>query len=372
MGPAPFVRVEDASLHPDGGPVRVTVSRLASPEGVADALAAAGARTWMQHGRLTTVTTASRLVDAVGRASGRPDADALATILDGALAGWHGPTPDLVTPMGVLTCRSRPLVMGVLNVTPDSFSDGAAFYDPSSHPERAVAHGLRLIEEGADIIDVGGESSRPGAEAVAEEEELRRVIPVVKALAGQGAVVSIDTAKAAVARAAVEVGAAMINDVSAGALDEELLPAVADLRVPYVLMHMRGTPQTMQDDLHYDDVVAEVFDFLAQGLERCTQAGIDPTRIVVDPGIGFGKAADHNLQLLRRLREFTSLARPVLIGASRKSFLGRVTGIESPAERIVCSVAAAVMAVANGARMVRVHDVGETQRAVAVATAITG
>ncbi|HEX2027567.1 MAG TPA: dihydropteroate synthase [Nitriliruptorales bacterium] len=367
---APLVRVRDASLTPEGGPVRVTVSRLSSPEAVAEALAAAGARSRVEDGRLTTVTTPSRLVDAAGRTLGRPVADALERALTGALAAWYGPPPDVELSSGRLPCRRRTVVMGILNVTPDSFSDGGRFYDPADHPGLAVEHGRWLATAGADLVDVGGESSRPGAMPVPEDEELRRVLPVVEALAGEGIQISIDTTKAAVARAATEAGATVVNDVSAGAIDGLMLPTVAQLGVGYVLMHMRGTPRTMQRDPAYADVVGEVFDFLGEGLERCADSGVDLERVIIDPGIGFGKTVEHNLMLLRRLREFTSLGRPVLVGTSRKSFLGRVTGGLSELERMEASVASAAVAVAHGAAMVRVHDVTETVRAVQVARAI--
>ncbi len=366
----PLVRVRDAALTPDGGPIRVTVSRLASPEAVSDALAPAGARTTVAHGRLTTVTTTSRLVDAVGRALGRPAADALDTALTAAVAAWHGPPPDLQTPAGVVTCSRRPVVVGVVNVTPDSFFDGGRYYAPPTHPGPAIDHGRALIDAGADLVDVGGQSTRPGSEPVSEDVELDRVVPVVEALADGGAVVSVDTTKAAVARAAVGAGAAVVNDVSAGAFDDELLPTVAELRVPYVLMHMQGTPRTMQREPTYTDVVAEVFEFLAEGLERSATAGIEPTSVVVDPGIGFGKTVADNLELLRDVRELTCLGRPVMVGTSRKSFLGRITGGLAADARLEASIVTAALAVARGASIVRVHDVTETVRALRAVHAV--
>lgn len=367
----PLVRVRDAVLSPHGGPVWVTISGLEAPQAVADALAAAGARAMVLHGRLTVVTTRSRLVDATGRALGATTAHTLDAAVHAAITAWHGPAADLDTPAGRLPCRARPVIMGVLNVTPDSFSNGGRYYQPASHPAIAIEGGRAVAAAGADLVDVGGESTRPGADPVADDEELRRVLPVVEALASDGLVVAIDTTKAGVARAAVQVGAAVVNDVSAGALDDRLLPAVAELNVPYVLMHMSGTPRTMQHDPSYTDVVAEVFDFLGEGLQRCAAAGIDPQRVVVDPGIGFGKTVAHNLMLLRHLREFTSLGRPVLVGASRKSFIGQLTGDAPVDERLEGSLAAAALAVANHAAILRVHDVAETIRAVRVAHAIT-
>jgi dihydropteroate synthase len=205
---------------------------------------------------------------------------------------------------------------------------------------------------------------------VDEATELARVVPVVRRLAAAGAVVSVDTTKAAVARAAVEAGAALVNDVSAGRLDAELWTTVARLEVPYVLMHMQGTPRTMQDAPTYDDVVAEVFEQLARDLTRLGEAGVAREQVIVDPGIGFGKTTSHNLTLLRATRQFRSLGRPVLVGASRKRFLGELTGVDVPADRVVASTAAAVLAVAGGAGLVRVHDVAATVEAVRVADAV--
>ena len=249
----------------------------------------------------------------------------------------------------------RPSVMGVLNVTPDSFSDGGRYF---SH-DAAVAHGLEMVAEGADIVDVGGESSRPGAEPVAEPEELRRVIPVVEALAPHVRV-SVDTAKASVAGAAVRAGATLVNDISASLHD-----VAAAEGVGWVAMHMRGTPRTMHQSPRYDDVVGEVVAFLDERAERALAAGVG--EVWVDPGIGFGKTAEHNLSLLRHLGRLVVRGHPVMIGTSRKSFLGRLTDGEDhplPAEeRLTGSLATAVWAMANGAGMVRVHDVAPTLQA---------
>lgn len=227
-----------------------------------------------------------------------------------------------------------------------------------------------MADAGADLVDVGGESTRPGADPVALDEELRRVVPVVEALAAAGLAVSIDTSKAEVTRACVQAGACLVNDVSAGRLDDDLLPTVADLGVPYVLTHMQGEPRTMQREPTYGDVVGDVFDALEQGLAAAEAAGIPRDRIIVDPGIGFGKTAEHNLTLLRRTRELTSLGRPVMIGTSRKSFLGRLTGTDDPADRLEGSLVTAALAVAAGARVIRAHDVRATVRAVTVAHAV--
>jgi len=267
----------------------------------------------------------------------------------------------------VLRLGGRTIVMGVLNVTPDSFSDGGLFADT----ETAVAHGARLLDEGADIVDVGGESTRPGAAPVDPDEERRRVVPVIEGLrrARPDAVLSVDTRRADVARAAIDAGATIVNDVGAGR-DPAMLPLLAERAAGLVLMHMLGEPRTMQDDPQYDDVVAEVHEYLRERVETAVFAGIDTDRLAVDPGIGFGKDLGHNLELLRACSSFRDLGATVVIGASRKRFLGTLTGVEDPADRIEGSIAAAVLAVANGADAVRVHDVAATVRALAVADAV--
>jgi dihydropteroate synthase len=241
--------------------------------------------------------------------------------------------------------------MGVLNVTPDSFSDGGRWIDP----ERAVARGLEMVAEGADVVDVGGESTRPGAEPVDEAEERRRVLPVVAALA-PSVRVSVDTRKAEVAEAAVAAGATLVNDVSAS-----LWPVAAGTGVGWVAMHMRGEPRTMQHDMHYDDVVAEVRAFLLARVELARSAGVE--EIWIDPGIGFGKTAAHNLSLLRRLGDLVAGGHPVLVGASRKAFLGALLGGAPVDDRLEGSLAVAVWAASAGAAMVRVHDVAPTVQA---------
>ncbi len=262
-----------------------------------------------------------------------------------------------------LRVRGR-LIMGVVNVTPDSFSDGGEFLDPG----RAVVHGRELAAEGAGILDVGGESTRPGAEAVGAEQERERVIPVIEGLAGGEAAISIDTAKAEVAAAAIDAGAAIVNDVTALG-DPEMAALVAERGSELVLMHMQGDPRTMQADPTYDDVVEDVKAFLAERIERATAAGVEEEKIWVDPGIGFGKTVDHNLALLRRLGELSELGRPILIGSSRKSFIGKITGAEVD-ERLGGTIASCVLAVANGAGAVRVHDVAPVREALLVAEAI--
>jgi dihydropteroate synthase len=369
-GGTPHVRVEDATLVAAGGPARFVVTHLDRATEVMDAVASAGGSASVVDGRLHVVAKPSQVIYAAGRTGGADLAEPLRAAVDAAVAAWGAPAPDLLTAAGVLRCSERPVVMGVLNVTPDSFSDGGSFLDDDAHPGPAVRHAEALLEAGADVIDVGGESTRPGADPVDEEEELRRVLPVVESLSDAGAIVSVDTTKARVARAAVEAGAAIVNDVSAGVLDGLMLRTVAELQVPYVVMHMQGTPRTMQRDPRYGDVVAEVHDFLADQLGRLEAMGIARDHLVVDPGIGFGKTVQHNLELLRRVREFTSLGRPVLIGASRKSFIGHTTGEMDPLHRVAGSVAAAALAVAAGASIVRVHDVAETVQAVVLARAV--
>jgi dihydropteroate synthase len=264
---------------------------------------------------------------------------------------------------------SRPLIMGVINVTPDSFSDGGQFLDAQA----AVAHGERLAAEGAAILDVGGESTRPGAEPVPEEEELERVVPVVERLATQaGPRVSIDTAKARVAEAAVQAGARIVNDVSALRFDPDMAGVVAASGATCCLMHMQGEPRTMQADPRYGDVVSDAKAFLEERLGFALAAGIHEERVWLDPGIGFGKTVDHNLELLRRLAEIVAIGRPVVIGTSRKSFLGKITG-RPEGERLAGTIATNVIAYERGASIFRVHDVGPVADALRVAAgSLTG
>jgi dihydropteroate synthase len=267
-----------------------------------------------------------------------------------------------------VTTFVRPAIMGVLNVTPDSFSDGGAFLAP----EAALAHARAMVAEGAHLLDVGGESTRPGADPVGPEEELRRVMPVVEALASEGAIpVSIDTSKAVVARAAVAAGASFVNDVTAFRGDPAMAAAVAEAGADVCLLHMQGEPRTMQENPRYDDVVAEVKAFLEERLEFAVREGIAEERVWLDPGIGFGKTLDHNLELLRRLGEIVALGRPVVIGASRKRFIGTLTG-RAELDRAAGTIAANVLAFERGAHMFRVHDVTATRDALAVASATVG
>jgi dihydropteroate synthase len=257
-------------------------------------------------------------------------------------------------------------IMGVVNVTPDSFSDGGEFLDPGA----AVAHGLRLAAEGADLVDVGGESTRPGAEPVGPAEELRRVIPVIAGIRARDANVriSIDTSKAVVAAAALDAGADYVNDVTALRGDPDMAALVAERRADVCLMHMVGTPRTMQAQARYDDVVADVVAFLRERVEAAVAAGVERERVEVDPGIGFGKTVEHNLELLQRLDELAVLGRPIVLGTSRKAFLGRITGRDAAA-RGPATLATLVLGLERGATTFRVHDVAPARDALAVAAA---
>jgi dihydropteroate synthase len=261
-------------------------------------------------------------------------------------------------------------IVGIVNVTPDSFSDGGSYFDP----DLAVAHGLALAAAGAAVIDIGGESTRPGAAPVGADEELRRVVPVIQGLRAVGctARISVDTSKAEVATAAIAAGADMVNDVTALTGSPRMAEVVAEARVALCLMHMRGQPRTMQQDPHYDDVVDEVKAFLVQRLAFAVAAGIAEERIVLDPGIGFGKTLEHNLALLRRLGELVAIGRPVLIGTSRKSFLGRLTGRAETDDRLAATIASNVLAFERGATIFRVHDVRPVHDALTVAAALSG
>jgi dihydropteroate synthase len=259
--------------------------------------------------------------------------------------------------------------MGVVNVTPDSFSDGGRFLEAT----QAIGHALQLIEEGADLIDIGGESTRPNAIPVSEEEELRRVLPVICELSQKTRVtipISIDTMKPVVARAAIEAGASIVNDVAANRSDTVMWQVARDTGAAYVVMHMLGTPQTMQRDPRYHDVVREIGEFFSERLSRLAECGVQAERTILDPGLGFGKSLEHNLELLARLRHFTTYQRPLLLGASRKAFVGQVTGAKETAGRLPGSLACACAAVAAGAQIIRTHDVAATWRALRMTEAI--
>jgi dihydropteroate synthase len=264
--------------------------------------------------------------------------------------------------------NERTLVMGVVNVTPDSFSDGGLF----AETDAAVEQALRLADDGADILDIGGESTRPGSDFISLDEELNRVMPVLDGLAGSLEVpISIDTTKAEVARRALDAGCAMVNDISAMRLDGEMLPLVVERGVPFCLMHMQGMPKDMQAEPHYDDVMGDISLFLRERAEAAEEAGADPANIIVDPGIGFGKTLRHNLEILMRLDELRSLGYALCLGTSRKSFIGGILGLGVD-ERVEGTAASVALGIANGADIVRVHDVKEMVRVVRVADAIVG
>ncbi len=259
--------------------------------------------------------------------------------------------------------RNHIVVMGVINVTPDSFSDGGEFFDP----DRAVDHALKLIAEGADVIDIGGESTRPGAQPVDQEEERHRIMPVIERLVSQtDAPISVDTCKEPVARAALAAGATIVNDISGLTVDPRLARTVAEFDAGLILMHKRGDPATMQSDTNYDNLIAEIKLFLQGAINRAEEAGVDPVKIMIDPGIGFGKDLAGNVEIINSIGRLIRFGKPVLIGASRKAFIGKITGAAAT-NRLYGSLAAAVAAVINGAAAVRVHDVKETRQAVDVA-----
>lgn len=268
-----------------------------------------------------------------------------------------------------ITIGERTLIMGIINTTPDSFSDGGRF----SGPMTAVEEAIRMVEDGADLIDIGGESSRPGSDPVSEEEELRRVIPVIRGLSGKISVpLSVDTMKASVAREALAEGAEIINDISAMNYDDRMAGVVAEAGAAVILMHMRGLPKTMQTgDLHYHSLLGEVIAFLKERIDRALESGIAPVQIMIDPGLGFGKSALDNMRLIRHLSEFKILGRPILTGVSRKSFIGHVTG-GTPQERVAGTAASVTAAILNGSRVIRVHDVKTMKKVAAMADALAG
>ena len=266
-----------------------------------------------------------------------------------------------------ITVGPGPALVGIVNVTPDSFSDGGSFLDPKA----AVAHGRRLAAEGADILDVGGESTRPGADPIGEEEELRRVLPVLGALASDpGVPLSIDTRRARVAREAAAAGACLVNDVTGLTGDPAMARTVAETGSGLVLMHILGDPKTMQVAPRYDNLMADICRFLRRGLAAAREAGVAEDHILVDPGIGFGKTLEHNVEILARLGQLRTLGRPIMVGVSRKAFIGKLTGVQVPAERLFGTAAACTWAVAAGALLLRVHDVKEMSQALAVAGAV--
>ena len=269
---------------------------------------------------------------------------------------------------GTLRKGPGPFVVGILNVTPDSFSDGGDFLDPEVAADQAAT----MLDEGADILDVGGESTRPGSDPVSQEEEVRRVVPVLKRILSvrPEAVISIDTYRSGTATAALEAGASLVNDVTALRGDPRMASVIQEAACPVILMHMQGEPKTMQKEPHYEDVVGEVRDFLAERAEYAVAAGIRPENVILDPGIGFGKNLEHNLALLRNLDAIVDLGFPVLIGTSRKSFMEKITGVQEARDRVSGTVATTVLAYERGATFFRVHDVRANREALAVAKAV--
>jgi len=264
------------------------------------------------------------------------------------------------------TLGKQTLLMGVLNVTPDSFSDGGIFFDK----EKAIARGLKMVEEGADFIDIGGESTRPGSKPLGLDEELRRVIPVIEFLAKEVDVpISIDTYKSAVAKKAIEAGAQIINDISGLNLDPSLSQVAAKEDVPLVLMHIRGNPETMQKNIHYESLFSEIIQYLKDSIQRAESAGVDPEQIIIDPGIGFGKTVEDNLLILKNLKEFKILGKPLLLGTSRKSFIGKILNADVT-ERLEGTLSTIVVGVLNGAHIIRCHDVIQAKRAITIADAV--
>jgi dihydropteroate synthase len=314
------------------------------------------------HGAVAVAADPTDLAAALGALKAEPDIQPAYGAITRALARWGEPPHDLALANGSTVRLSvRTHVMGIVNVTPDSFSDGGRFFEP----EAAIDQGLALAEQGADLLDVGAESTRPGAHRVSEKEELRRLLPVLEMLAAKAGIpLSVDTTKASVARAALDAGALIVNDVSAGTHDRRMFEVVSERSAPIMLMHMRGEPRTMQKDVSYRDVVGEIAQYLDERASVAQEAGIAREAIVVDPGFGFGKLREHNLVLLRRLREFRCLGYPVLAGTSRKTFIGRTLGDAPPEDRLEGTAATVALAVAAGAAIVRVHDVGSMRRVV--------
>jgi dihydropteroate synthase len=260
----------------------------------------------------------------------------------------------------------RTLIMGVLNVTPDSFSDGGLYFNK----EQAIAHGMRMVEEGADFLDIGGESTRPGSKPLELGEELHRVIPVIESLAkGVDTPISIDTYKSVVAQRAIEAGAKIINDISGLHFDPDMGKVAAKGDVPLILMHIKGRPETMQKDIHYDSLFSEILQYLRESIQRAEAAGVDPQQIIIDPGIGFGKNLEDNLLILKNLWEFRILGKPILLGTSRKSFIGKILPAE-PNERLEGTLSSIAISVLKGAHIIRCHDVLQAKKAIAVADAI--
>jgi dihydropteroate synthase len=296
------------------------------------------------------------------------DLPAVAGAIRTALDGYARRHFEIPVRGGHLAVGPKPALVGVINVTPDSFSDGGLYATPAA----AVERGLGLVAGGADLLDVGGESTRPGSDPVDEKTELARVLPVIEALASKAGVpVSIDTRRAAVAREALAAGAAVVNDVTGLQGDAEMARVAAGAGAAVIIMHMLGEPKTMQVRPHYDNLMADIARYLRRGVQAALDAGVPGEQIIVDPGIGFGKTTAHNVRILARLAELRTLGRPILVGVSRKRFIGDLTGVAAPAERTYGTAAACAMAVAGGALLLRVHDVAEMRQALAVAAAVT-
>jgi dihydropteroate synthase len=266
-----------------------------------------------------------------------------------------------------LDFSKKTYIMGILNVTPDSFADGGLYFDKSAAIERVY----RMVEEGADIIDIGGESTRPGSEPISIEEELKRTVPVIEAIAGKIKVpISIDTYKSEVAKAALDAGASIVNDISGLRIDPGMPEVVSEYKVPVVIMHIRGKPKDMQQDPVYEALIPEIMDYFRMGMKIATQTGTSEDKIIIDPGIGFGKTSEHNLEIINNLREFTPFEKPILVGLSRKAFIGKILGDASPTERLEGTAAAVSISIINGANIVRVHDVKEMVKVAKVADAV--
>jgi dihydropteroate synthase len=258
-------------------------------------------------------------------------------------------------------------IMGVLNITPDSFSDGGLYFDKSAAIKRAI----QMVEDGADIVDIGGESTRPGSESISIEEELRRIIPVIVAIAKEIKIpISIDTYKSEVAKRALDAGASMVNDISGLRFDPKMSEVVSEYKVPVVIMHIKGRPKDMQQNPVYEALIPEIMDYLRCGIAIATRSGISDNKIIIDPGIGFGKTSDHNLEIINKLREFTSLEKPILIGPSRKAFIGKILGDAPVTQRLEGTAAAVAISIMNGANMIRVHDVKEMAKVAKIADAV--
>ena len=295
-----------------------------------------------------------------------PNLDSLGQDLRRTLQNITKVCPSLRCRNRTLPLGERTLLMGVLNVTPDSFSDGGRYFDR----DKAIAHGLRMVEEGADLIDVGGESTRPGSKPLALEEELKRIIPVIETLAGKVDVpISIDTYKSAVASRAIDVGAQIINDISGLHFDPAVAKVAAKQDTPLVLMHIRGTPETMQKEVHYPSLLSEILQSLRESIQKAESYGVDPDQIIIDPGIGFGKTLEDNLLIIKHLSEFRVLGKPILLGTSRKSFIGKILNAEVD-QRLEGTLSTIAIGVLNGAHIIRCHDVLPARKVIAVADAI--